>query len=149
MGNKSSNQNIEKEIKEIKEQRKMYTIEQVGEKTDRLSIIDNTHDLSMGMNTNDDKHQYKNILKTLYKNNLTSLTYEDMNAYFIQMNWKHLVFSRNLKVRKGIIDIIYSRIDYENNATQKRFFDILDIKEYPYRCYDLVKYKALRSVVKV
>ena len=155
MGINYSSQEIQQERekereKEIKDQKRIQTINQ-DMIIERLNTSDNfnKNDLSQMGNTNDDKHQYKNILKTLYKNNLTSLTYEDMNAYFIQMNWKHLVISRNYKARKGIIDVIYSSIESESNSVHKRFIDILDIKEYMYRCYDLTKYKGLRKIVKV
>lgn len=129
---------------------KNQTTNNVKQEMERISTLENQQQGSEPQlgNMGDEKHQYKNILKTLYKNNLTSLTYEDMNAYFIQMNWKHYVISRNLKTKKGMIEVIYSSIESESNSSQQRFFDVLDIKEYPYRKYDLVKYKNLRQIVK-
>ncbi len=131
--------------KEVQEQKKIQTVnpELINE---HLSSMERIQDNQMG-NTNDEKHQYKNILKTLYKNNLTTLTYEDMNAYFIQMNWKHYVISKNCKKKRGIIDVIYTSVGTESNSVQRRFFDILENKEYPYRCYNLIKYKYLRNVI--
>ncbi len=50
-----------------------------------------------------------------------------------------------------MIDIIFTPIDRHPNVTsrQDRIFTILDIKKYPYRCYDLNRYKNLKGVVEV
>jgi hypothetical protein len=54
-------------------------------------------------------------------------------------------------MKKGLIDILYTSLDKNPNVTsrQDRIFTILDIKKYPYRCYDLNKYRNLKGVVEV
>jgi hypothetical protein len=74
-----------------------------------------------------------------------------LNAFFIQMAWKKHVINKIQNERKGMIDIIYSSIDKNANITSRtdRLFVVLDSKRFPYRCYDLVRYKNLKKVVEV
>jgi hypothetical protein len=50
-----------------------------------------------------------------------------------------------------MIEVIYTSIEKNPNITsrQDRLFVGLDSKCYPYRCYDLVTYRALKQVVEV
>ncbi len=67
------------------------------------------------------------------------------------MNWKQYIINKVKSTKKGMIEIIYSSIDRNPNITsrQDRLFVNLDIKRYPYKCYDLTNYKCLRKVVEV
>jgi hypothetical protein len=101
--------------------------------------------------SNDNLGRIKNSLKFLHKNNFVSLTFEDINAYYIQMNWKNYVINKIRASKKGLVEVIYSSIDKNPNCTsrQDRLFVNLDSRRYPYKCYDVVNYKPLRKVVEV
>ena len=50
-----------------------------------------------------------------------------------------------------MVDIIYTSLDRNPNITsrQDRLFCGVDMKKYPYRCYDLNFYRNLKGVVEV
>lgn len=67
------------------------------------------------------------------------------------MNWKQYMITKVKNSKKGMIDIIYTTLDKNSNITsrQDRLFVNVDSKRYPYRCFDLVTYKHLKSTVEV
>ncbi len=74
-----------------------------------------------------------------------------MNAYYIQLHWKHHMIRSLKDSRKGMIEVIFTSLQVNANVTsrQERIFVMLDSKKLPYRSYDLTKYKALKQVVEV
>ena len=93
--------------------------------------------------------KYQHYLKFLYKNNFVSLTYDDLCAFMVQYHWRRFFIEKLRKKRRGMIDIIYSTLEYNPNVSthQSQAFLILDNKKYPYRCYDLMTYKNLSKTV--
>ena len=50
--------------------------------------------LSHKQNLSESASKYQHYLKFLYKNNFTSLTYEDLCAYMIQYRWRRFYIER-------------------------------------------------------
>ena len=71
--------------------------------------------------------------------------------FVIQTAWRQYLVQRLKKKRTGMIDVIYSSIGLKTNIASRTegVFLRLDIKKYPYRCYDLTVYKNLLKIVDV
>ena len=97
----------------------------------------------------DEATKYQHYLKFLYKNNYTSLSYQDLCAFILQYHWRRYFIHKIKQEQRGMIDIIYdSRAeDAPTRSFQAKSFDILDSRRYRYRCFDLCKYTRLASVV--
>ena len=74
-----------------------------------------------------------------------------MNAFIIQTSWRQYLVKRLKKKRRGMIEVIYTSIGTKVNIQSRTegVFLRLDIKKYPYRCYDLTIYKNLIKIVDV
>jgi glutaredoxin len=97
----------------------------------------------------DEATKYQHYLKFLYKNNYTSLSYQDLCAFILQYHWRRHFIHKIKQEQHGTIDIIYTSTT--DNASTRSFqdktFDILDTKRYKYRCYDINKYTALTRII--
>jgi glutaredoxin len=105
--------------------------------------------LSHKQNLSESASKYQHYLKFLYKNNFTSLTYEDLCAYMIQYRWRRFYIEEINKKKRGIIDVIYTSLNTNVNFSSKntQTFLILDGKNYPYRCFDMMKYKGFKKLI--
>jgi hypothetical protein len=56
--------------------------------------------LSHKQNLSESASKYQHYLKFLYKNNFTSLTYEDLCAYMIQYRWRRFYIEEINKKKK-------------------------------------------------
>lgn len=67
------------------------------------------------------------------------------------MTWKQHIISKIKTDRRGMIDLIYTTIEINPNVKSRtdRMFVLLESQRYPFRCYDLVKYKNLKNIVEV
>lgn len=97
----------------------------------------------------DEATKYQHYLKFLYKNNYTSLSYQDLCAFILQYHWRRYFIQKIKQEQQGIIDIIYDSTveDTSTRSFQAKSFDILDTKRYKYRCYNLHKYTHLTSII--
>ena len=114
--------------------------------------LNNTSDQTKPTKTvelSDEATKYQHYLKFLYKNNYTSLSYQDLCAFILQYHWRRHFIHRIKQEQHGTIDIIYNSTT--DNASTRSFqdktFDIVDTKRYKYRCYDINKYTALTRIV--
>ena len=67
------------------------------------------------------------------------------------MTWKQHVINKIKTEKRGMIDLIYTSIEKNPNVKSRtdRMFFCLESQRYPFRCYDLVKYRNLKSTVEV
>ena len=69
----------------------------------------------------------------------------------IQVRYRQHLLIRSREKRKGIIDVIYTPfgLTFNTKSNTEAILLRLDIKKYPYRCYDLSVYKNLIKFVEV
>lgn len=67
----------------------------------------------------------------------------------VQYYWRKYYIDQLKKERTGMIDVVYTSLEANPNLSshQNQVFMILDTKKYPYRCYDLMTYKALSTLI--
>lgn len=67
------------------------------------------------------------------------------------MVWKQHIITKLRNEKRGMVEILYSSIEGNANATSRTssLFFILESKRYPFKCYDLVKYRNLKKIVEV
>jgi glutaredoxin len=100
-------------------------------------------------NLSESASKYQHYLKFLYKNNFTSLTYEDLCAYMIQYRWRRFFIEEINKKKRGMIDVIYTSLNTNvvGSSKNNQTFLILDGKKYPYRCFDMMKYFGFKKLI--
>lgn len=67
----------------------------------------------------------------------------------IQYHWRRYFINKIRLKKRGMIDVIYSSLNHNSNTSShiSNTFLILESKKYPFRCYDLMDYKALAKVI--
>ena len=159
MGNNTSNNTSNKRIqlptnqRLINNQKTNKSLNSKKIEYDTLNVLNvNTTGFDNGFSRlEEDKDRYAEIkksLKFMYKNNFSSATFDDLCAHYIQSSWKNYMIKKLIKQNhQGLIEIIYSSL---NNNSVMKFNSIelvLDGMKIPYRIYDLIEYKALKTVV--
>lgn len=67
----------------------------------------------------------------------------------IQYHWRRYFIEKIRLKKRGIIDVIYTSLNFNSNITShiSNTFLILESKKYQFRCYDLMDHKSLAKVI--